>query len=766
MSSGDRTQPHWALKIALWLLIVATAALAIYQTRPPRPLDHSAPPTEFSAARAKLHVDQIAREPHPIGTDANRRVRDYLMEQLTALGAEVRVETTVGIVNTGRSIRAGSAENIVATVPGTANRRAVMLASHYDSVPLSPGASDAGAGVASILEVIRALKNGPPLKNDVIIVYTDGEEEGLLGAAGFVRDHPDLAQRVGVVMNLEARGSSGPALMFETSDGNGWLAGEFARVAPHAMGSSLAYAVYKEMPNDTDMTVFKRAGLMGLNFAFSATFENYHTPRDAPGNLSLASVQHLGVNALALTRHFGNSDTAPTRQSDRIYFNSVGSRIIHYPSWVAWVVLGAAVGLLIALFAIGLRAERITIARAGGGLGGFILLLLASAAGAHLMWWLIQISTRSRLLFGDTPSNMLLVSGCIATGVAFCAIVQSWLVRKLGFANFVAGQMLGFALLTAAVTIISPAASYVFQSPLVFALAGILAASRTRTAAASVAFSSLAALPAILIVAPLTYFLFVVLGMNSIAISVIAVLLGLLIAITAPLFVQISRPLKFSVPLAIVTATALVLLGREQSRFSPEHPRRNTMIYSINADEQKAAWISYDDAVDEWTAQLVGRTRAPVKAEKFMVGSPRTVISSETELLPLEPPIATVLSDVREGEERVLKLHLRSPRQAIGLQMRFPESVKILSLVANGRPYQPLKAADLSTPWTFRYTAPPPEGIELELRLTAAGPFTCWLADRSLGLPTSPTVSHPPRPSHVIADYGSDAVIVGRQYTF
>jgi hypothetical protein len=308
-----------------------------FSNAPPRPLDHSAPPGDFSAARAKLHVDQIAREPHPIGTDANRRVRDYLIEQLTALGAEVRVQSTVGIVNTGRSIRAGTAENIVATLRGTANRRALMLASHYDSVPMSPGASDAGAGVGAILEVFRALKHVAPLKNDLIVVYTDGEEEGLVGAAGFVRDHPDLARWVGVVLNLEARGSSGPALMFETSDGNGWLAREFARAAPHPMASSVAYAVYKELPNDTDMTVFKRAGFMGLNSAFSATFENYHTPRDSPENLSLASVQHLGANALALARHFGNSEAEPTRQPDRIYFNWLGSRIIHCPPWSpAW----------------------------------------------------------------------------------------------------------------------------------------------------------------------------------------------------------------------------------------------------------------------------------------------------------------------------------------------------------------------------------------------------------------------------------------------
>jgi hypothetical protein len=284
---------------------------------------------------------------------------------------------------------------------------------------------------------------------------------------------------------------------------------------------------------------------------------------------------------------------------------------------------------------------------------------------------------------------MLFVLGSVATAVAFCALVQSWLVRRLRLANVVAGHMLGFALVTIAVTTISPTASYVFQWPLVFALAGLLVASRTQTVAGPIAFAAIAALPAILIFAPLTYLLFVVLGMDSISITVIAVLLGLVIAVTAPLFVQISTPLRFCVPFALVTATALVVIGREQSRFSPEHPRRNTIVYSINADQQKAAWVSYDDAVDDWTAQFLGPMRRPTPAEKFMVGSPRPVISSETELLPAEPPVATVISDSKEGEERVVKLHLSSPRQANAVQMRFPPNVKILSLVANGRSYKP-----------------------------------------------------------------------------
>jgi hypothetical protein len=365
------------------------------------------------------------------------------------------------------------------------------------------------------------------------------------------------------------------------------------------------------------MTVFKRAGLIGLNFAFSGTFENYHTRRDSPENLSLASLQHLGANALALTRHFGTATVEPARAADRIYFDWLGSRMIHYPPWVVWIVLTAAIALLIALFLLWRRSERITFARVAAGLGGFILLLLASAAGAHLAWWLIRLAIGSRLLFGDTPSNMLLVLGCVASAFAFCAVTQTWLIARVGIDHVIFGQMLGFTIITIAVTAVSPTASYVFQWPLVFALAGLLVAGRASTSAAC---SALAALPAILVFAPLTYLLFVVLGMNSITIYVIATLLGIFLAVTAPLLVQISRPLEVCLPATIVAAIALLLIGRHHSRFSPEHPRRNTLIYSINADEQKAAWISYDDAVDEWTEQFLGAGAATSESREIHGG--------------------------------------------------------------------------------------------------------------------------------------------------
>ena len=141
-------------------------------------------------------------------------MRDHLVGQLRALGLDPQVQTATVARHEpkwrGPAV-AATVKNIVARLKGTANTRAVMLAAHYDSVPSGPGASDDGSGTVTLVETARALKAGPPLRNDVIFLITDGEELGLLGAQAFVSEHPWVKDG-GLVLNFEARGACGPSL--------------------------------------------------------------------------------------------------------------------------------------------------------------------------------------------------------------------------------------------------------------------------------------------------------------------------------------------------------------------------------------------------------------------------------------------------------------------------------------------------------------------------------------------------------------------------
>ncbi len=203
-----------------FLLLLTCAGAYAYANHVPGVVPASAPATEFSAERAMAHVRGIAGRPHPIGSAEHRVVAEYVVSQLRALGLEPEVQEATAVGT--RYAAAGRVRNILVRVPGTdsaASRHAVLLMAHYDAVPAALGAGDDASGSAVLLETLRALTASPRLRHDVVALFADGEETGLLGAAAFVREHP-WARDVAVTLNFEARGTHGPSLMFETGPGN------------------------------------------------------------------------------------------------------------------------------------------------------------------------------------------------------------------------------------------------------------------------------------------------------------------------------------------------------------------------------------------------------------------------------------------------------------------------------------------------------------------------------------------------------------------
>ena len=194
---------------------------------------------------------------------------------------------------------------IAPVLPGTG--KAIIMLAHYDSVPAGPGASDDGAGVGAMLEIARALKAGPAPRHPVIFLLDEGEEAGLLGAVAFVEQSP-WAHEVGAAVNLEARGTSGPSLMFETGSHSLWLMPLFARAVPRPLANSLYYAVYRRLPNDTDFSVFRKHGFDGFNFAFIGGVTRYHTPLDNLRHLDPRSLESQGEHALGLVRALANAE--------------------------------------------------------------------------------------------------------------------------------------------------------------------------------------------------------------------------------------------------------------------------------------------------------------------------------------------------------------------------------------------------------------------------------------------------------------------------
>ena len=300
-------------------LVVLCAISVLRVTRPPSPVPATAPDTVFSAERAMRHVEAIAVRPHPMGTADHDRVRDYIMAELTALGIKPQLQVTTAVGT--RYQATGRVQNILAWLPGKeSNGKALLLAVHYDGVEAGPAAGDDAAGCAALLETLRALRaRKEPLAHDVIALFTDGEEAGLLGAAAFVREHP-WAKDVAFVLNFEARGTSGRSYMFETGPGNRDAA-TLLRSARDVTAGSTFTTVYRALPNDTDLSEFAPLGVPALNFAFADGVERYHTSHDDLPHLNPGSVQHHGLQMLALTKKIADGPLPRPKTGDGVFFD-------------------------------------------------------------------------------------------------------------------------------------------------------------------------------------------------------------------------------------------------------------------------------------------------------------------------------------------------------------------------------------------------------------------------------------------------------------
>ena len=515
--------------LGVFLVLVMAPLLTILALTPPVPVPATADEAVFSAERAMRHVEAIAAAPRPVGSAAHTQARRHLIAELTHLGLTPEIQSAP-IGPKGTADR--RLHNVMVRLRGRASSGAVLLMAHYDSVAAGPGASDNGAAVAALLEALRALTGGEKLRNDVIVLFTDAEEallvdwkkSSLLGAKAFVESHPWMAD-VALVLNFEARGSSGPAIMFETSRASHALIAELARALPRPVASSLAPTIYDLLRNDTDFTHFKRAGKPGFNFAFIDGYSAYHTEHDTIANLDRHSVQHHGQIALALARHFGGLDLRALGEeggAGAVYFDLLGRVLVHYP--VAWAQVFAVATLLafVGVFVVGVRRGRLSVR--GLALGSVYVVGLTTLLALGV-WFALQgiASVWGTAVFKSLPTSgpsareIWIVMGLWMLAVVLSAVVTAWKPLRLTAEDIAAGGLLVVILALLPIGLRLPGASYLLQWPALFALAGLA------LSVEGVSRLVLAAVAVVLIGAPALYLLFLaLLGMGpTTAIAVI-----------------------------------------------------------------------------------------------------------------------------------------------------------------------------------------------------------------------------------------------------
>jgi hypothetical protein len=298
-------------------------------------------PELFSLRNARAHVEMLAGSigSRPSGTEANARARAYIVDQLRIFGYQVRVqETDARRPELGRTARVA---NIIAVLPGPRGE-AIGLLSHYDSRADTPGAGDDAFGVAISLEAARLIAASQERQWTTYVLVTDGEEEGLLGAAALMTD-AQVRDNLDAYINIESSGSGPPVALFETGPANEWLVSSWAKNAPHPRGGSYALEVYRRLPNDTDFSILKRHQIPGLNFAAVGDSYTYHTARDTPDRLSSAALSETGENVIAVLNALQKTDITRRSVREATYFDIGGTVAMSYAAAGAWITSGLAV---------------------------------------------------------------------------------------------------------------------------------------------------------------------------------------------------------------------------------------------------------------------------------------------------------------------------------------------------------------------------------------------------------------------------------------
>ncbi|WP_433248377.1 M28 family peptidase [Streptosporangium sp. CA-135522] len=773
--------------LAALVMLATVIMLSAMADSTMQPLPATAPSGEFSAERAVAHLKEFAAEPRPVGSPASDRARDYLAGQLRAAGLQVQVQRSVGARPAAGLATFGQVDNIVSRLPGTDSTGTVLIAAHYDSAAMGPGASDDGAAVAAMVETVRALHAGAGPRNDIVLLMSDGEEDGVLGAEAFVREHP-LGRKGGVLLNWEARGVSGPSLMFETSRDNARLVETFVNAVPAPRGDSSMVELYRLLPNNTDFTPLTKAGFTGMNFAYIERSSLYHTAGDSIANLDRGSLQHHGTNMLALARSLGNTDLRTlTSDHDVTYFRALGT-MVTYPDLAVWPLAVLAVLAVAGLALFGRVRRLLSLPRLMVATASAAMPLIASAAMAQGLWellvaWRPAYDTMGGLLHRPQPFQ-----AAVATLSALA--VLGWylpLRRRLGPAALSVGALTWLAGLGVLCARFAPGAAFLFTLPALMCALGALAALLLPTPAwARVAVAMLGPITAAMVLPSLAGNAFDGMGLALGGVSALVLaLFGLTLLPIVELFLPDPTPdpgtdsdpdlgthlgtgtgprrgAIVAVPLtAAVLALSLVGVGLLTDGFDADQPQRTHLAYVMDADTHTAHWVSADPDPAEWTRRYVSGRDAAALPSGYARG---TLWTGRAPAIAADGPRATVLAH----NGHTLKLHVIAGKGARSVTLRLDRPITRATAAVGrfGSVSVPVTGTRAGTwPTEIRFRGIPTQGVQITVRVAQADRIRVTAIAETDGLSTVPGFL--PRPPGLVAATREDGdlIAVTRSYT-
>jgi len=679
------------------------------------------PAERFSGQRAYDVLLEIFKdnEPHPTGSAANHAVRERILGWLRDHDIEATVQSAWGCSNAMG--RCAPVHNIIAKIPGESAKPYVTLMAHYDSTPSSDGIGDNGAGVATIMEVGRLMK-AKKLVNPIMLLLTDAEENGLLGAEAFFTDHPDK-DKIAIVINLEASTTTGRSFLFRTSKMNQQLVGIYGNTALSPGGTSLYNEVFKRMASETDLTVPLRLGIPAMDFVFLGEKNHHHTANDNLANLDLRSLQHHGDNIYPLTNHLATQALNLNNDDEVIFLNLFGAWLSWSTSMNPWL-LGFSLALLLISAHRSVTDWRQAVASTALPLALFFTIALASGSAflvVHFLngttpFWPAHLEPYRMILFG--------VPFAVGLGVA------QRFNKDIPMADALVGIWLFWGLLAIGFTIWLPSASYLFVLPLFFTGIALLVASFVPSKWRSLLY--LLTLP-VVVALHLQPVLLLEQSQGYWFIAVTFVFIALYTATAVPLV----RGLLTQAALRLMLLLVLVggVLAVALPGFSMLRPQ--TAIYQVVENAAlKKAWLQF--------LSLNTTPKAITSIQPFDVEAPifpwnKTLESSLIEIDPtnLAPPVLELVDEVRSENDRWVTLKLSSQRGARDMGIVIPAESRAANYVVGGREYafEPMDWGTWKGQYALEFRGITNQTIELKIRFEDTLAVRAHLYDITAGIP-------------------------------
>lgn len=709
-------------------------------------------------------LETIAREPHPMGvSQAQADVRDYIMDEIHALGLEAQIQDTFGQRHWGPDsgyVSGGFVKNILTRLQGSDPEDAILLMAHYDSTPGAPGGGDNGAGVVILLELVRAIHANPQLLQDVIFLFTDGEEPGTFGALAFISQHPWFNE-VSMVINLDGI-TDGPPGLSQSSQWNGIWIQALARKTEKPTYISLPIHLFST--GESDLIPFKQVGLPAAGFATATVGQEIHTMLDRPEIVNPGSIQHLGNHLLGIILYIANQPTVTADMPDQTFFPLLGS-LVHYPSSWALPLAGLAGICFLGTLFFGLNRKILTWKGLGLGLLTGIMFVILCIAVAVLIWQGINAIHPEYQISGVRPhltDDALYAIGFMVLSLAIVSGLITLARVKITALDLVAGALVFWLPVSLAASVLVPETSYLgtwvlLINSLVLLLAFIVQLKEYNSLISGLGFMASAILITFLWV-PVIVIAFLGLGFTIpwLLFGVAALWLGALL----PVVELISRPKYWAFSAtALLIAIGLLLGGHYLVGRNSPPPLVNSVGYWLDAESNQAHWIAFiggyrtdartttesqvafPDEMDERQRHLLKNPVRRPYGEIFPHAPEFSILASEAPPLERDGPHLEVLSDEWVDQRRVIDAALTTSMHD-RLYIIFPgDSLQAVTLPDNAR-----TSITASDGLWMRLDGMPLDGIRICFEFNTANPILIYLVEEKTGLPSFPGLETEPKP--------------------